>query len=489
MEKPLLNQKSIVENTAFDSAFYTKLFALPEKVLQFGTGVLLRGLPDYYIDKANKVGVFKGRIAVVKTTSHGEIESFKKQNFLYTHFMVGIIDNKITEKTIINTSISRVLQADNEWDSIVEIAKNPNTELIISNTTEQGLVYQQESILSGVPHSFPMKLLALLWARFQALGNSQEANIVIIPTELIEYNGDLLKKYVLAGAAYNQLSEDFVAYLNNQVSFCNSLVDRIVPGKPKKDFNSEAVKNFEFEDQYSLMSEPFGLWAIEGNEKVKECLSFAKVDEGVKIVNDISQFKELKLRLLNATHILSCGTAILLKIKTVKDGMKNAEFRPFFDNLILDIKKAFLIDIDSKIIDGFANSVAQRFENPYIEHYWESILLNYTTKMKIRAVPLLMNYYKKYGTISETMLQGFVSYFTLSIPSFEKDGNYYTEVEGSQILLSDEFSKSLFDAYQQFGLEKTIKNHLANTDFWGADFSTIPDFEEQIIEQIEMKIY
>ena len=60
------------------------LFELPEKVLQFGTGVLLRGLPDYFIDKANKQGIFNGRVVVVKSTDGGDATAFEKQDGLYT---------------------------------------------------------------------------------------------------------------------------------------------------------------------------------------------------------------------------------------------------------------------------------------------------------------------------------------------------------------------------------------------------------------------
>ena len=68
----------------------SKLLELPEKVLQFGTGVLLRGLPDYFIDKANKQGIFNGRIVIVKSTSKGGTDAFEKQDGLYTLCVKGI---------------------------------------------------------------------------------------------------------------------------------------------------------------------------------------------------------------------------------------------------------------------------------------------------------------------------------------------------------------------------------------------------------------
>src|SRR3954452_4054576 len=77
------------------------IFELPEKVLQFGTGVLLRGLPDYFIDKANRLGFFNGRIVVVKSTAQGDSSAFEKQDGLYTLCVRGIDDgNKIEENII-----------------------------------------------------------------------------------------------------------------------------------------------------------------------------------------------------------------------------------------------------------------------------------------------------------------------------------------------------------------------------------------------------
>jgi tagaturonate reductase len=57
---------------------------LPDKVLQFGTGVLLRGLCDYFIDKANRRRIFNGRVVVVKSTSGGDANAYDKQDNLYT---------------------------------------------------------------------------------------------------------------------------------------------------------------------------------------------------------------------------------------------------------------------------------------------------------------------------------------------------------------------------------------------------------------------
>src|SRR6188472_2467133 len=115
------------------------IFELPEKVLQFGTGVLLRGLPDYFIDKANRQGIFNGRIVVVKSTDGGDAAAFDRQDGLYTLCVRGLDAGKKTEENIICSAISRVLSAKNEWDTILECAHNPLMQVIISNTTEVGI--------------------------------------------------------------------------------------------------------------------------------------------------------------------------------------------------------------------------------------------------------------------------------------------------------------------------------------------------------------
>src|ERR1700690_2345399 len=150
------------------------LLELPEKVLQFGTGILLRGLPDYFIDKANRMGIFNGRIVVVKTTSKGDSSAFDKQNCLYTLCVRGLENNKKAEENIINSSISRVLHAGDEWNEILACAHNHNLQVIISNTTEVGIKLVKDDILSQPPISYPGKLLAFLYERFIAFKGSDK---------------------------------------------------------------------------------------------------------------------------------------------------------------------------------------------------------------------------------------------------------------------------------------------------------------------------
>jgi tagaturonate reductase len=173
------------------------LFALPEKVVQFGTGVLLRGLPDYFIDKANKQGVFNGRIVVVKSTDQGGTDAYAAQDGLYTLIEKGIENGLPIERTTINASISRVVSAKTEWQAVLDCAANPDIQIIISNTTEVGITLVASDVNSLLPESFPGKLLHFLMERYRVFNGSMESGLVVIPTELISDNGIKLKEIVI----------------------------------------------------------------------------------------------------------------------------------------------------------------------------------------------------------------------------------------------------------------------------------------------------
>ncbi|RYE28606.1 MAG: tagaturonate reductase, partial [Sphingobacteriaceae bacterium] len=362
------------------------IFNLPEKVLQFGTGVLLRGLPDYFIDKANRQGIFNGRIVVVKSTSAGNSSEFDDQDGLYTLCVKGIENGQKVEENIICSAISRVISAAENWSEVLKCAHNPEMKIVISNTTEVGIQLVEESIESNPPASFPAKLLAFLLERFKVLGE-ENSGMVIIPTELIVGNGNKLKAILLELARFNQLENDFINWLENQNTFCNSLVDRIVPGKPDVETVSDFQQKAGYEDKLLTVSEVYRLWAIEGDEKVKSVLNFAEADSGVIIAPDIEIYRELKLRMLNGTHTLSCGLAFLANFSTVKEAMDNPVFSGFASKLMREeIASAIPYQVSKAQTDEFANQVLDRFRNPHIKHQWIAITVQFSAKLKMRVV-------------------------------------------------------------------------------------------------------
>ena len=309
------------------------LFALPEKVLQFGTGVLLRGLPDYFIDKANKQGLFNGRVVVVKSTDQGGTDAYAAQDGLYTILEKGIENGSPIERTTINASISRVVSAKTEWQSVLDCAANPDIQIIISNTTEVGITLVASDVNSLLPESFPGKLLHFLMERYRVFNGSLESGLVIIPTELISDNGIKLKEIVIELAKLKGLDEAFINWVNTANDFCSSLVDCIVPGKLPANEQAQFEQKVGYQDSLAIMSEPYRLWAIEtANQKTAAILSFAAADARVILAPSINKYKEIKLRLLNATHSLCCGVAILSEFLTVRDALNDKTFKDFLSS-------------------------------------------------------------------------------------------------------------------------------------------------------------
>jgi tagaturonate reductase len=460
------------------------LFELPEKVLQFGTGVLLRGLPDYFIDKANRHGIFNGRVVVVKSTDYGTTKDFDEQNGLYTLAIKGIEGGKTIEKNIVSSAISRVLTASTQWEQILDLAASPDLEVVISNTTEVGITLTEDNIQANPPTSYPGKLLAVLYHRFKTFNGAPDKGLVIVPTELIVDNGTKLSEVLFKLAEQNNLEADFVSWLKTHNEICNSLVDCIVPGKPAKEELVALENELGYKDDLLISSEVYRLWAISGNEKTKGKLSFAQADKGVVITPDIDLHRELKLRLLNGTHTLSCGLAFLAGCETVKSAMDDKAIEAYIANLMRnEIAKAIPYEVTEEQTDEFASNVLDRFKNPYIKHQWWSITANYSSKLQMRVLPVLFNYVNKFGSVPELIAMGFAAYIRFMKPVSQKDGKFYGEANGQQYHINDTKADQLAELWKNHA-GNIVEAVLGDVSLWGKSLTEIAGFSESVAKHL-----
>jgi tagaturonate reductase len=444
---------------------------LPEKVLQFGTGVLLRGLPDYFIDKANQQNVFNGRIVVVKSTDKGGVDEFANQDSLYTLHVKGIENRIEVQKSKIISSISRVLTANQDWAEILDVATKEELEILISNTTEVGITLDlSDDLKARPPHSFPAKLTALLYKRFLHFRGDVSKGLVILPTELISDNGTKLKDIIIELSRFHNLGEDFINWINQANHICNTLVDRIVPGKLSKEDQKQEEVQLGYADDLAILVEPFRLWAIEStSDKVKSVLSFASVDKGMVIVPDIGKLKELKLRLLNGSHTFSCALALLCGFSTVKEAMGNQYFVLYLDHLIQQeiIPAITGEEISVAEAKGFAGHVIDRFSNPFLDHEWKSISFNYTSKLQMRTVALIENYTRKQQKTPQYMALGFAAYLL-----------YMKDIEGDE--------SSLSSLWKENEPDELVDILLKNQKLWNIDLSKVPGFAEAVKAKLQL---
>jgi tagaturonate reductase len=466
------------------------VFSLPEKVLQFGTGVLLRGLPDYFIDKANRQGLFNGRIVVVKSTTGGDLDAFNGQDGLYTICVRGMASGNLIEENIISASISRVLAAASQWDEVLACATNPDLSIIISNTTEVGIVLDPaDDPRAAPPSSFPCKLLAFLYKRFQHFKATVDKGLVVIPTELIPGNGQKLKSILLELSHRHHFDAAFIDWLGKANYFCDSLVDRIVPGKLPPLAQAEFEKEHGYSDQLMIMCEAYRLWAIETTEpEVRRRLSFADCDEGVILTGKIDRYRELKLRLLNGTHTFSCGLALLAGFQTVKEAMKDPGFAAFIHQLMIsEISPAIAGDeISVDAAHAFALSVIDRFRNPWLEHQWAAITLHYSSKMNMRNLPLLEQSLERFGKIPPAMVLGLAAHLLFMKCRDAGEGKFIREIDKKSFVLQDDKAKFYATAWQKAGdLKQLVESVFSNEELWGKKLIKRNDFLNAITSKLQ----
>jgi tagaturonate reductase len=253
----------------------------------------------------------------------------------------------------------------------------------------------------------------------------------IIPTELLVGNGEILRGMVLKHAERHHLDTNFIHWLKTDCRFCNSLVDRIVPGATPANEKLAQENDLGYTDNLMINSEPFLLWAIEGDDFVKEKLSFAQADSRMVVAEDITQFREQKLRLLNGGHTISVPLAFLSGFKTVRDMMNDPTMGQFVEQVV---KNEILPTLDFDATD-FANAVLDRFRNPFIEHKLLSITVQCTAKMNARNSATIVRYFEKFNALPPLMMRGFAAYLLFTKPVKNENGQFFGQntVERSEI--------------------------------------------------------
>ncbi len=458
------------------------LFELPEKVLQFGTGVLLRGLPDFLIDQANRQGIFNGRVVVVKSTDGGDAAAFEREDNLYTVCVRGVEEGQTISEDVVCASISRVLSAKSQWADVLKFAASPDLQVVLSNTTEVGIVLEEnEDLRATPPRSFPGKLLAVLLARYEAFDGAADKGLIIVPTELIPDNGTKLRGILRELADRAGLDAKFIEWLETANTVCNSLVDRIVPGKPAAEAHAALAQELGYDDDLLIMSEAYLLWAIEGDERVKDVLSFHQIHPGVIVQPDINLFRELKMRLLNGTHSLTCGLAVLCGEPTVRGAMENDCLATYIRNLMLaDLLPGIPYPVDEKMGQRFGMQVLDRFRNPAVEHRWLAITLNYSAKLRMRVLPDLLYYYERFKTAPQYVALGFAAYLQFMRGTRQEAGKWYGEANGQEYLIQDEQAGYFADLWQRLPIIELVQTVLSNQELWGTDLAALPGFAASI---------
>jgi tagaturonate reductase len=311
--------------------------------------------------------------------------------------------------------------------------------------------------------------------------------MAIIPTELIPDNGKKLESIVLELAHLNGLDDEFIEWLEHKNHFCSSLVDRIVPGRPDKTFQSAIEKELGYHDDLLTVAETYRLWAIEGNEHIREILSFANADEGVKVEANIDLHRELKLRLLNGTHTLSCCLAFLCEVETVKQAMDDELLSSFITELMMsELALAIPYPVEIETAKAFGAKVLDRFRNPHIQHSWASITMQVSSKMKLRNIPILLKHYGQSNQPPALFALGFAAYIYFMKAVKQENGQYFGRIKDQFYKIQDDMAAEYYKRWNNLQAPKLVDVVLKDKAFWGEDLSSLPGFSAAVQEQLEV---
>lgn len=366
----------------------------PEKVLQFGEGNFLRAFVDWQIDVMNKEVDFNGSVVVVQPLGQGMVEKLNEQDGLYTLYLQGMKDGKAAKEHSLINSISRGLNLYTQFDQFTELTQNPELRFIFSNTTEAGIAFDSSDRLEDRPQkSYPGKLTAFLFHRFKAFNGDLTKGFIIIPCELIDRNGEKLKKIVLQYAELWNLGAEFIQWVHEGNTFCCSLVDRIVPGYPR-DTIQEITEELGYQDDMVVVGEQFHLWVIEGPAWIREEFPAHLAGLNTLFVDDLTPYRTRKVRILNGAHTAMTPVSYLYGLDTVAEAIEHPVVGTFVKELIYE-EIIPTLDLPIEELNTFASDVLDRFKNPFIQHFLLSISLNSISKFKTRDLPSLLEYYHR----------------------------------------------------------------------------------------------
>jgi len=457
-------------------------------VLQFGEGNFLRAFVNYWFDVSNEKAGWNGKCCLVQPIAPGLADLINEQEGLYTLYLRGSENGQKVDRKRVISSVSRCLNPYREEDfhKMMEVAVSDDLEYVVSNTTEAGIVYDPACALGDMPcSSFPGKLTQVLYKRWQA----GKSGLVILSCELIDNNGKELQKCVNQYIDQWGLEDDFRAYINEKCTFCSTLVDRIVPGRIR---DAAEVARLEQENGYidplTDVGEVFGVWNIEGPAWLEEQLPFKRAGVNCIVVPDVTPYKKRKVRILNGAHTGFVLGAYLGGYDIVRDCMHDDAVKGYMNKMLFD-EILPILPLPKEDVESFAAAVADRFNNPFINHELMSISLNSTSKWRARNMPSFLEYIEKYGKLPQCLTMSFAAYiafFSNDIQELNDAGLVCRRPKGNCYTCSDDrWALEFYYAHRNDSAENLVHAVMTNEQMWGQDLTQIEGFEAATVANLK----
>lgn len=458
----------------------------PVRILQIGDGVFLRGFADWMIDVANGAGVFNGEVTIVPPRSRGITDALLAQNGLYTVLLRGVQNGEPVDAVRVVSCIEGVIDPRAQWREAIALAGDPALRFVLSNTTEVGIAYADEPFeAEHCPAGFPAKLAALLYARWQALGQADAPGLIVIPCELVEDNGTKLADCIERHALAWTLPPGFVQWLRGANVFCNTLVDRIVSGFPAAEADAIFTR-IGCADRLLIAAEPFHLWVIEAPPGVSDEFPLHKAGLDVVWTTDAAPYRLRKVRMLNGAHTASALAAFSAGLDTVREMIDDPVVSAYLKRVMFDEIVPF-VPLPVEECRAFAESVMERFANPHIRHELIAISLNSVSKWQVRLLPTVKEYARARGRAPAGLSFSLASLIHFYTGTESADGTLTGQRAASSYAIRDvpDVLAIFAAAHREHAdADALVRTLLADARLWGEDLTCIPGLAEQTIASL-----
>ena len=450
----------------------------PERIIQFGEGNFLRAFVDWIIWNMNAKADFNSNVVVVQPIEKGMVDMLNKQDNQYHVNLQGLDNGETVNSLELIDVISRSLNPYTDFEAFIRLAEQPEIRFVISNTTEAGITFDPACRLEDAPAaSYPGKLTQLLYHRFKTFNGDKSKGLIIFPCELIFLNGHKLKETIYQYIDLWQLGEEFRNWFEEACDVYATLVDRIVPGFPRKDIDAIKEK-LQYNDNLVVQAEIFHLWVIEAQQEIANEFPADKAGLNVLFVPSEAPYHERKVTLLNGPHTVLSPVAFLSGIDIVRDACQDKVIGKYIHKVMFE-ELMETLNLPKAELEKFANDVLERFNNPFVDHQVTSIMLNSFPKFQTRALPGLKEYLKRKGKLPEGLVLGLAAILT-----YYKGGN---RTDGTAIIPNDDPKNiSLMKTLWATGSTREVAGQiLAAEEIWGEDLNGIPGLADKIVYYLD----
>ena len=455
-----------------------KVNQYPTKVIQFGEGNFLRAFVDWIIWNTNQKTDFNAGVVVVQPIDRGMVDMLNAQDGLYHVNLQGIDKGEAVDSIQMIDVINGGLNPYTQNDEFMALAEDPNIRFVISNTTEAGIAFDPSCRLDDKPaSSYTGKLTQLLYHRFEHFKGDMSKGFIILPCELIFLNGKELKKCIYQYIELWQLGEEFKAWFEQACGVYCTLVDRIVPGYPK-DTIAQIHERIGYSDNLVVKGEIFHLWVIEAPETVAAEFPADKAGLNVLFVPSEAPYHERKVTLLNGPHTVLSPVGYLSGLDTVKECVEDPEVGAFVKKVMYE-ELMETLNLPKPELQAFADSVVERFVNPYVKHFVTSIMLNSFPKYKTRDLPGLKTYLERKGELPKGLVLGLAGIITYYKGGFRGD----VEIVPNDDAAIVELLKNLWATGD---VRKVAEGVLAAEFIWGEDLNAIPGLTDMLASDLAL---